>query len=507
MKKQCKNCGKELRDEDSMERGFGPECWNKQKAKGTLPILVTFRTGVDRTDGNLFPNQASEYDFVIALDAKDIFDSKYQYASNSGIQITSEVMHTGIFQWMKETIEHADATGNAEVLIYARRHLIPAKLLPEVAPNLMGKQKNESFGLETEWVPFMTWNTKRIELMSMKPKTWELKDDKLQLVYANDFTTGSLFVEEDDLPDHLEGDEFSEKYAELYGDMDWIPTREFEEWMDGEKTRLWKENQHLKFFKEILKEKNIVLSVDKRCLAPVIGDEWQGTTEAWNLASEYHSQLAMDMAKSELDDHCDPMKVPAYPVEILDYYYDNPYAWVPELHNFYGDVDDMDAEQLEAASKAALAPFCEEIYIRFVDLLSGTNHDDWNGNQLWRLKEMALDQYWRDTTDSLLVKTAKKKIWGELGGSLARWLRMRWEFNMECEWGDVWEDETSWDYNAWILFAGVERNCPANPSMGYESDRDELLDAIIQPVKSSLKRMIPPVFKTGNEIFEKKNYD
>ena len=33
-KKRCKRCGREITSEKSLERGFGPTCWNKVKMKG-----------------------------------------------------------------------------------------------------------------------------------------------------------------------------------------------------------------------------------------------------------------------------------------------------------------------------------------------------------------------------------------------------------------------------------------------------------------------------------------
>jgi len=498
MKEQCKNCGKELKDEASLKRGFGPECWNKQKAKGTLPILVTFRTGSDKADLALFDPFPSHDapDLVIAFDAS-IFGN-YGSSWNSGIEITDEIRSRGLFPWIGDEIWGAWQHGNLEVSMYARKHLIPAKTLPELPPDMMNKKQIEALSeFEEEWVPIMCWNTQRIELISLKPKKWELIKNKIALVLSNEFNTGTMFVEDD------AGEDVSEKYADIYGDKDWVPTMEFENWMDGPKNRFWVENPHMKYLKSIIQNKNIVLKTDDSFLDEVVGDEWKTSDEAYAYMERMQMAFAHDHMCCELEDF--GVTDPEWPLQkIKDSWYGNPFRWCPELEDFDGDIADLDEDRLEILKKAILLGYAGDIYaIWFASL---TVYDGEGFHHLSNgMGSNAVSDYKHKTTDSLLVQEAKITIWNHHCRDLIRHAEQMWHDNMELEYETEWEFNDNNALDAYNMFRGKGHGSMPNPLDWDELGR--IKKTMTNAAEGALKKLIISVFKTDNEIFAKADYD
>ena len=497
MKEQCKNCGKELRDEASLKRGFGPECWNKQKAKGTLPILVTFSTGRSDADMDLFdPQEAgAEHDLVIAVDASQILGDYNSYC-DYGIQITNEIRNTGLFPWIDEKIQEAWQHGNLEVSMYARKHLIPAKTMPEMPPNMMHKKQIESLNeFDDEWVPLIHWNTQRIELISLKPKKWELKENKIALVLSNEFNTGTLFAEDD------EGGfaELSEKYAGLYGDKDWIPTMEFENWMDGPKNRFWVENPHIKFFKNIIENKNIVLAspVD---LLEVIGTKWHTSDESYRhmelqQQAYAHSYMIMELEESMIMELDWPM------LQLKDTSgWNSPFRWSSCLSDNEGKaISDLDEEDLETFRKAVLLPYADEIYCIWKDLLEDLITEEVHVSPETGMQAVSI--YKQKTEDSQLMQAVKIALWDEFRNELCQQAERMWYSNTELEIDCEWEYDPC-SSHSFYMFGG-------DPGEGNDHDKslEKIRRTITHAVEDGLKKLVLSVLNTDNEIFAKADYD
>ena len=158
MTEMCKNCGKELKDETSLLRGYGPECWNSVNKHGVLEIPLLIRTQNESRDSS---NMNLEHKLFLTIDSTSLFDN-YKTGWNYGIapkgtkgNLINDLIHE-VLSNMKN--------GEVELCLWAKSDIVPSRYMPEKPPN----PKNLPF--ENEYtVPLVSWRMRRGELVHLKP--------------------------------------------------------------------------------------------------------------------------------------------------------------------------------------------------------------------------------------------------------------------------------------------------------------------------------------------------
>lgn len=501
MKKQCKNCGKKLNDEVSLKRGFGPECWNKQKAKGTLPILITLTTGVERLDYTLFNQRlpgGESYDFVIGINAQDIFPANYTSGYAIGGLDVEEMINKkwkgprDFYAWMVDEIVTTHVMGRCEIVLYGRKTQIPENILPELPPNMMGKKSEALTDFEETWEPLLMWNSKRIELMSLKAKAWEMKNEMVKIVKETVFNTGTMFID-----DSCDGhDEYIwEQHVFDYGADDWYPTNEFGNWIEGEKNRFWKENPHFTFLKRKLESTNVVLKVSDNMMDTIIGDRWQESNKAQMIEWEEHIRYARDMAVMETSEFNEA----ELPIEEWEKdWYENPYRWLSRNY-IYEDSswDDLSMEEQDEIRMASLFSFSYDLTGIWADL----EMDRQNMNAERRSDELAVEKYRSETADTIITQSIKIGLWRKFSGDLRRSLESQEQTNLETEYMEWWDDGTGNERNLMsVLIHGTDK--------GYDiMAQNHVKSALRRITKESLTLIEKSILKMGIEIFEFDDYN
>ena len=230
MTEMCKNCGKELKDETSLLRGYGPECWNSVNKHGVLEIPLLIRTQNESRDSS---NMNLEHKLFLTIDSTSLFDN-YKTGWSYGIapkgtegNLINDLIH--------EVLTNMTA-GDVELCLWAKSDIVPSRYMPEKPPN------PENLPFENDnTVPLVSWHIKRGELVYLKPKKWELTKDgtKWKMKYDILFGTGTLFVSTFEGPyvvfESESGGFVSEKLSEwLWDEDDFMPTQELESWVNGE---------------------------------------------------------------------------------------------------------------------------------------------------------------------------------------------------------------------------------------------------------------------------------
>jgi hypothetical protein len=502
MKKQCKNCGKKLNDEVSLKRGFGPECWNKQKAKGTLPILITLATGVEKLDYELFNQRlpgGESCDFVIAINAQDIFPATYNsgYATG-GLDVEDKINSEwkgprDFYAWMVDQIVTTHVMGSCEIVLYGRKTQIPENILPELPPNMMGKKSEALTDFEETWEPLLMWNSKRIELMSLKAKAWEMKNEMVRLVKETVFNTGTMFID-----DGYEEEELLwEKNMYEYGTDDWYPTNEFGNWIEGDKNRFWKENPHFSFLKRKIESTNVVLKVSDDMMDIIIGDRWQESHKAQMIEWAEHERYARDMAIHDTSDFLEA----ELPIEEWEKdWYENPYRWLNRdyiwMEHSWDDLSMEDQEELRMASLFSFSSDLTAIWAE-LEMTRDASKDAWEG---------PIEKYRSETEDSIITQSIKIGLWRKFSGDLQKTLESQEQANRDTEYMEWWDDDTGNERNLMSVLVNNEGD-PYN-NEGYDiMAQNHVKSALKRIIKESLTLIEKSILKMDIEIFEFDDYN
>lgn len=259
MTEMCKNCGKELKDETSLLRGYGPECWNSVNKHGVLEIPLLIRTQNESRDSI---NTNFDYKLFLTIDSTCLFDN-YNTGWRYGIapkgtegNLMNDLIHQALCNMN---------AGDVELCLWAKSDIVPSRYMPEKPPN------PENLPFENDnTVPLVSWHIRRGELVHLKPKKWELTKDKTKwkMKYDIIFGTGTLFVDTHgrthDFWESESGGFVSEKLSEwLWEADDWLPTQELESWVDGEH-KFWsdknKANKKLNWLRDYISDRRILIT-------------------------------------------------------------------------------------------------------------------------------------------------------------------------------------------------------------------------------------------------------
>ena len=334
--KQCKNCGKELKDATSKKRGYGPECWNKLKAKDRLNMQIILITGDAYIDEETFSNIGSAVEIVATFDLREVGLYESDGLSLSNIDFSSQTVE----ELIGETLHHEHQYGGVDVNLYVRKKMVAAGVIPKVPPNMIGLPMQEaSNNIEEAWSAMLGFHSQRIDMMKMSPWKWIItKEDTLSLNSKMEVCTGSLFMQYD--PDW-------ETNAPSASEDDWIPCEdELEAWEKKGKGIFWDENPELSYLRQMLQGKIISL-LSATDVNGILGNQMNHpTVEQWMLGQvqldiQYDTQHLLEMTFEELD----------------------------------GDLERWEYAEAESAGNK---------YFDWMDDFDCENEDDWN---FWKLRD------------------------------------------------------------------------------------------------------------------------
>jgi len=260
--KRCKNCGKELKDTTSKNRGYGPECWNKLMAKDRLDVQIILITGNSQLDRGSFETTDETTNMVITFDLRDV-----QLFKGGFIELSDTILEEGgVATVIRNSLHHEHHYGGLDVNLYVRKKMVAAGVMPKVPPNMIGLPREDVAGdIEGEWDSVLGFHSQRIDLMKLVPWKWGItKDNKLTLKSKMEVCTGSLFQAHDiDWDGEVEG----------LHEGDWLPVEdELGEWEKKGKTVFWDENPELNYLRQMFKGKIICLKSDTQ--PDIIGEPY-----------------------------------------------------------------------------------------------------------------------------------------------------------------------------------------------------------------------------------------
>ena len=436
MTEMCKNCGKELKDETSLLRGYGPECWNSVNKHGVLEIPLLIRTQNESRDSI---NTNFDYNLFLTIDSTSLFDN---YKTGWGFGIAPKGTEGDLINDLIQEVLTNMTAGDVELCLWAKSDIVPSRYMPEKPPN------PENLPFENDnTVPLVSWHIRRGELVYLKPKKWELTKDgtKWRMKYDIVFGTGTLFVDSHgrthDFWESESGGFVSEKLSEwLWEDDDWLPTQELESWVNGEH-KFWsdknKANKKLNWLKDYISDRRILITskIEMEDLFGRAYEDSQGYSKYCQMMqddNDFHNIL-WDVNESLADLNCADVVEDIERARILTGYpgiVKGPYRM--DLLSCYGFFDGFSSAYMDMCYDLHDADrkwMCKEV--KEVSMTNKHYHKDpqWVRklkHNLWVKFQEIIEEYRKNCEDH--TNSLDGESWIDI------------EFDIEHEWEHIWNN-------------------------------------------------------------------
>ena len=325
MTKQCKNCGKELKDKTSLLRGFGPECWHHALKKGVLEIPLVIRTSTVRRDESLFEEVCKEADLFFTIEGKEVFEGgwynngswSYGFVPDNKEYMESKSMVHELLSMGQENFDY----GQVSICLWANQDAVPSDYMPERPAN----PDNLPFEFSGA-IPILSFNCREVEVMNLVPKKWQIdkKEKRWRMVYDIDYGSGPLYTEIEDGMEYGYGGDGSHRHElisewlcegvgdaprELLGGKstptsNWLPTTNLETWVRTHPSKqFWIERKELKWLQIMMADRAIVVSFWGDTKENILGNAYESHSMMWSgLVEEASKNFCWGMILMSLEE-------------------------------------------------------------------------------------------------------------------------------------------------------------------------------------------------------------
>lgn len=304
MTKQCKNCGKELKDKTSQLRGFGPECWNHALKKGVLEIPLVIRTSAIYRDASLFEEVCEKADLFFTIDGKEVFEDGWHSSgswSHGFVPDNKEFMQgkSMVHELLSMGQENFDY-GRVSICLWANKDAVPSDYMPERPAN----PDNLPYEFSGA-IPILSFNCRDVEVMNLVPNKWQIdkKEKQWRMVYDTQFGSGPLYTEIEDGMEYGYGGDGSHRHElisewlcegvedapkEILGGKptptsNWLPTTNLETWVRNHPSKqFWIERKELKWLRRMMTDRAIVVSFYGDTEKNILGNAYESHSKMWD---------------------------------------------------------------------------------------------------------------------------------------------------------------------------------------------------------------------------------